>query len=62
MAWSTISGDNAWRAFVTEFVELVARPAGLAIVPRHVLGRGFTAPSDTLNIAAVGVGGMGARI
>ena len=23
------------------------------------LGRGFTAPSDTLNIAGVGVGGMG---
>lgn len=29
------------------------------IVPRHVLGRGFVAPSDTLNIAYVGVGGMG---
>jgi predicted dehydrogenase len=29
------------------------------IVPRHVLGRGFQAPSDTLNIAAVGLGGMG---
>src|SRR5216110_713778 len=33
--------------------------AGFAIVPRHVLGRGFTAPSDLLNIAAVGVGGQG---
>ena len=29
------------------------------IVPRHVLGRGFTAPSDKLNIAGVGVGGIG---
>ena len=29
------------------------------IVPRHVLGRGFTPPSDTLNIAGVGVGGIG---
>ncbi len=29
------------------------------IVPRHVLGRGFQAPSDTLNIAMVGTGGMG---
>jgi predicted dehydrogenase len=29
------------------------------IVPRHVLGRGFTPPSDTLNIAGIGVGGMG---
>jgi predicted dehydrogenase len=33
--------------------------AAASIVPRHVLGRGFTPPSDTLNIAAVGVGGMG---
>ncbi len=30
------------------------------IVPRHVLGRGFTAPSDKLNIAAIGGGGKGA--
>src|SRR6202521_4356788 len=29
------------------------------IVPRHVLGRGFTPPSDMLNIAGVGVGGIG---
>jgi predicted dehydrogenase len=29
------------------------------IVPRHVLGRGYQAPSDTLNIACVGIGGMG---
>ncbi len=27
------------------------------IMPRHVLGRGFTAPSDKLNIAGVGCGG-----
>jgi predicted dehydrogenase len=33
--------------------------AAASIVPRHVLGRGFTPPSDMLNIAAVGVGGMG---
>jgi predicted dehydrogenase len=33
--------------------------AAAALVPRHVLGRGFTPPSDKLNIAAVGVGGMG---
>ena len=30
------------------------------IVPRHVLGGpGFQAPSDTLNVAAIGAGGMG---
>src|SRR4029077_19769302 len=33
--------------------------AGFAIVPRHVLGRGQTAPSDRFNVAAVGVGGQG---
>lgn len=32
---------------------------GFMIVPRHVLGRGFIAPSDKLNIAAIGVGGKG---
>ena len=35
---------------------------GLLIVPRHVLGgQGHTAPSDRLNIAGIGVGGMGAN-
>ncbi|CAG5007015.1 Inositol 2-dehydrogenase/D-chiro-inositol 3-dehydrogenase [Dyadobacter sp. CECT 9275] len=29
------------------------------IVPRHVLGKGFRAPSDKLNIAGVGIGGKG---
>src|ERR1043166_5344719 len=29
------------------------------IVPRHVLGRGFIAPSDKLIVAGVGVGGKG---
>jgi predicted dehydrogenase len=33
---------------------------GFFIVPRHVLGRGFTAPSDKLMIAAIGAGGKGA--
>jgi predicted dehydrogenase len=33
--------------------------AGFFIVPRHVLGRGFTAPSDKLNIAGIGAGGKG---
>jgi predicted dehydrogenase len=33
--------------------------AAAALVPRRVLGRGFTPPSDMLNIAGVGVGGMG---
>jgi len=29
------------------------------IVPRHVLGRGYTAPSDKLNLASIGAGGKG---
>ena len=33
--------------------------AGFFIVPRHVLGRGFVAPSDKLNIAGIGAGGKG---
>jgi predicted dehydrogenase len=34
--------------------------AAFMIVPRHVLGRGQTPPSDRLNIAIVGINGMGA--
>ncbi|MEO0734683.1 MAG: Gfo/Idh/MocA family oxidoreductase, partial [Bacteroidota bacterium] len=34
--------------------------AGFMIVPRHVLGgKGYKAPSDTVNIAAIGSGGKG---
>ena len=37
-----------------------ALAAGLYILPRHVLGgKGFTAPSDKLLIAGIGVGGKG---
>ena len=37
--------------------------AGLTIVTGSVLGKsfGYTAPSDKLNIAGIGVGGMGRR-
>ena len=38
---------------------VAATTAAVTIVPRHVLGKGYTAPSDRLNIAGVGVGGMG---
>jgi predicted dehydrogenase len=42
------------------FIEKAAvSSAAFTILPRHVLGRGFTPPSDVLNIACVGVGGMG---
>ena len=37
-----------------------ASAAALTIVPRHVLGgQGVQAPSDTLNIAGIGIGGRG---
>jgi predicted dehydrogenase len=32
---------------------------GFFIIPRHVMGRGFVAPSDKLNIAGIGAGGKG---
>jgi len=44
------------REFVADSSKLAV---GAMIVPRHVLGRGFQAPSDTLNIAIVGAGGIG---
>jgi predicted dehydrogenase len=37
----------------------VTTAAAFTIVPRHVLGRGFTAPSDKLNVACIGCGGKG---
>ena len=44
-----------------KFIQLTsAGISALTIVPRHVLGgKGFTAPSDKLNIAGIGVGGKG---
>ena len=52
--------DNVSRR---EFVSDAGRLAlGAMIVPRHVLGGpGFVAPSDTLNYAVVGFGGMGSN-
>lgn len=32
---------------------------GISIIPRHVMGKGFIAPSDKLNIAVIGGGGKG---
>src|SRR5881396_1771912 len=43
------------------FVGDVGAGVAFTIVPRHVLGRGVRAPSDTVNIACIGVGGMGAN-
>jgi predicted dehydrogenase len=44
----------------TFLASAAAVTAGFTMVPRHVLGgQGVTAPSNKLNIACVGVGGMG---
>ncbi|MFT5886176.1 MAG: putative dehydrogenase [Arcticibacterium sp.] len=43
-----------------DFIKKSALAAGsFYIVPRHVLGKGFKAPSDKLNLAAIGAGGKG---
>lgn len=43
-----------------DFIGSVAAAAAFTIVPRHVLGgTGHTPPSEKLNIAGVGAGGMG---
>jgi predicted dehydrogenase len=49
--------DKSRRAFIKTSA---LASAGFMIVPRHVLGgKGFVAPSDKLNIAAIGAGGKG---
>ena len=47
------------RQFISQ---AAAATAAFTIVPRHVLGgAGYTAPSDKLNIAGIGIGGQGAE-
>ena len=50
------SNNNSRRSFIRN-TALAA--VGFYIVPRHVLGRGFIAPSDKLRVAGIGVGGKG---
>jgi predicted dehydrogenase len=57
---SATPADQAGSVSRRDFVTRVAGATAAAmIVPRHVLGRGFQAPSDTVNIATVGINGMG---
>ena len=52
-----MSEDITRRDFVSNSSKVAM---GAMIVPRHVLGgAGYQAPSDTLNIAIVGAGGVG---
>lgn len=48
------------RQFVGEVAKAGFAAYAFTIVPRHVLGRGFIAPSDKINVACIGVGGHGA--
>jgi hypothetical protein len=43
-----------------QFLATAAGISGFTLMPRHVLGAGETPPSEKLNIAGIGVGGMGA--
>src|SRR5258708_38828193 len=52
--------DMTRREFVKDgTIAAVSAAAPITIVPRHLLGKGMTPPSDLLNIAGVGIGGMG---
>jgi len=52
--------DNKQNNGRREFLKTGLLAAGsFFIVPRHVLGKGFTAPSDKLNLASIGAGGKG---
>ena len=53
----TKNTDNSRRKFLQN--SAMAAIGSFFIVPRHVLGKGFVAPSDKLNIAGIGVAGKG---
>lgn len=43
-----------------KFMTSAATAASFMIIPRHVLGgKGFTAPSDKVNVGLIGAGGKG---
>lgn len=47
------------RDFLQKSAVAAAAVGSFFIVPRHVLGKGYKAPSDKLNIAGIGAGGKG---
>ena len=48
--------NNGRRKFIKESLSVFS---GIAIVPRHVLGRGFVSPSDKINLGFIGTGVQG---
>ena len=53
---SNSNKSNSRRKFLRNAAAIAA---GISIVPRHVLGRGFIPPSDQITKGIIGVGGMG---
>jgi myo-inositol 2-dehydrogenase / D-chiro-inositol 1-dehydrogenase len=51
-----MSQSNSRRKFLRSTAAIAA---GITIIPRQVLGRGFIAPSDQLTKGIIGLGGMG---
>ncbi len=51
--------NNSRKNSRRDFIKTASLAAGFFIVPRFVLGQGYIAPSDKLNIACIGVGGQG---
>lgn len=51
-----MSSSNSRRKFLRSTAAIAA---GVTIIPRQVLGRGFIAPSDQLTKGIIGLGGMG---
>jgi predicted dehydrogenase len=49
------------RDFLTDVAKAGAAASAFMIVPRHVLGRGYIAPSDKVDIGVIGAGGMGGQ-
>ena len=55
-----VKKENTFTQNRRDFIKTGAlATAAFMIVPRHVLGRGYVAPSDRLLIAGIGVGGKG---
>ena len=55
-----IATSSSWRSRRQFLAKAGASAFGFMIVPRHVLGgAGFVPPSDQVNLAGVGAGGMG---
>jgi len=54
-----ISKEKKSRISRRDFMGAAAAAAAFTVVPRHVLGgAGQTPPSEKLNLAAIGIGGM----